>query len=774
MRTLLLLFLSGLSFSLKSQTPCIEADTPLISASDTIICYGQNTFLSVDSGNLNDAFYWAWRKDSCNGTLLDTVPGIYVAPTQTTTYFVKGEGGCTQQTVCAMITIIVHSNPNASIMGPDSVCYLQPFELYVNQGPYNLEWSNGSTDTLITLAAGQTSNYFLNVLDTLTQCSNTVPFNVYVYPNQTAYIYGQTQICAGDVDTLYAQGFLYYQWSNGETDSMIVVNPTSSTLYSLLATDTNFCQTFSVLNVNVLTNPVVSITGDPIICQGEGSNLVASSAEFYQWSNGESSQSITVFPMNNSTYYVTATNNSGCQSIGSFSVNTLAVPLLITSADTVLCEQDSLIIWASGGDLYAWNNGDSNATQWIYPDTVTSYIVTATSSATQCSSIDTIIVSVFSKPMLSILSDSVYCTSDTLTLIAQGAQDYLWSTGYTGDTLTTQYMEFIQTYYVTGTDSNGCANTDSVAIEFIIAPELSFSGNNGLCPGDTTMIEVDGAHDYIWFDGTLDSLVTLSPLETFYATVIGVDAITGCRSKDSLQLIVYPSPMLSISGDTVLCQGESTTLQASGAISYNWSTGSIYDTTQIQNPLESISIVLSGSSSFGCHNTDTFLLTVYPSPISEIVLLEDTLCVFDANLSLTALPAGGDFSGTAVFTNTFLPAIAGPGFHTITYDYYNTYGCHDQDTAVILVETCVGIEELPSESPFQVYPNPGTDKLWIEYLDASPAQISIYNILGEELTQMNILLGKNVLDVSNFSNGTYYIHLRSDSRYWKQTYIIAR
>jgi len=54
-------------------------------------------------------------------------------------------------------------------------------------------------------------------------------------------------------------------------------------------------------------------------------------------------------------------------------------------------------------------------------------------------------------------------------------------------------------------------------------------------------------------------------------------------------------------------------------------------------------------------------------------------------ITLTASPAGGTFSGTGVIFNAFNPSIAGPGFHTITYNYTDGNGCTGNTTQDILV-----------------------------------------------------------------------------------------
>jgi len=56
-------------------------------------------------------------------------------------------------------------------------------------------------------------------------------------------------------------------------------------------------------------------------------------------------------------------------------------------------------------------------------------------------------------------------------------------------------------------------------------------------------------------------------------------------------------------------------------------------------------------------------------------------------ISLTAEPPGGQFTGDGVIFNGFNPIIAGPGFHTITYNYTDGRGCEAETSSTILVGT---------------------------------------------------------------------------------------
>ena len=73
---------------------CPAPEMPVITASSNNFCSGISASLSVTSGNLNAAAYWQWYSGACGGTMLGTGPNLTIAPSSTTTYFVRGEGAC--------------------------------------------------------------------------------------------------------------------------------------------------------------------------------------------------------------------------------------------------------------------------------------------------------------------------------------------------------------------------------------------------------------------------------------------------------------------------------------------------------------------------------------------------------------------------------------------------------------------------------------------------------------------------------------------------------
>ena len=110
-----------MAFTVNYTTICTNASLPIVSASPVIICVGQSSTLTVNSGELNNAGNWEWYSNSCGGTIVGTGMSITVSPTSSTTYYVRGVGGCTLSGDCA--EVVVNVNP-CQCLTPDvaSIC----------------------------------------------------------------------------------------------------------------------------------------------------------------------------------------------------------------------------------------------------------------------------------------------------------------------------------------------------------------------------------------------------------------------------------------------------------------------------------------------------------------------------------------------------------------------------------------------------------------------------------------------------------------------------
>jgi hypothetical protein len=175
-------------------------------------------------------------------------------------------------------------------------------------------WSNGATTQSITVSPTATTTYSVTVKSDA-GCTATSSATVKVNPLPTVSV-NSTAICVGGTATLTATGsanIVSYLWSNGETTPSITVSPSATKTYTVTVHTAAGCTGTGTGTVTVNQPPTVDVNS-ATICAGEAVTLTATASPgvTYIWSNGATTQSITVSPSVTTTYTVTVKTSGGC------------------------------------------------------------------------------------------------------------------------------------------------------------------------------------------------------------------------------------------------------------------------------------------------------------------------------------------------------------------------------------------------------------------------------------------------------------------------------
>lgn len=182
------------------------------------------------------------------------------------------------------------------------------------------------------------------------------------------------------------------------------------------------------------------------------------------------------------------------------------------------------------------------------------------------------------------------CQGNPVTITANGATTYSWSTG--ANTATVSVNPTANTIYtVTGT-AGGCVQTKTVSATVQTAPTLTIN-RTSVCYGALTTLTAQGASTYVWqsstgnLNGSTMAVTLISP-KTY--SLVGATT-AGCSSTLVTTIQVDPLPVNTIVATHVTCGGCSdatVSVSSSGAsqpYSYLWNPGG-GTTAQLDNVAE--------------------------------------------------------------------------------------------------------------------------------------------------------------------------------------------
>jgi len=177
-------------------------------------------------------------------------------------------------------------------------------------------------------------------------------------------------------------------------------------------------------------------------------------------------------------------------------------PAVYIGKDTTICPGDTLWLYAQP-DIYTsylWEDSSTTASHAAAHSGT--YFLQVTDS-NSCINTDTIHISLYPKPDISITNDTAICPGDTLLLTATPTYypHYLWQ-NLAEDTAIN--VSSAGTYWVKVIDSNNCYNSASVNVSLYSLPAVYLGTDINICPGDSLIIyAMPGNYPaYLWHDSS--------------------------------------------------------------------------------------------------------------------------------------------------------------------------------------------------------------------------------------------------------------------------------
>ncbi len=489
----------------------------------------------------------------------------------------------------------------------------------------------------------------------------TTYHDYYVKIEQTTAIEAKPSfalLCSGSSIRLNATGGTSYKWtpvtglSNPFSDTPIC-NTSKDIVYTVTITNGTCVYTKNV-EIKIAPPPKADAGNPKYICSAD-SVLIGTAeieGETYMWTPAEGLSNTTVaqpktFPLKSTMYYLQVNRGDRCVSYDSVLVTIGKIEATIIK-DTSMCSGNTIQLFASGGDSYKWFpveglNNPNIPNPTASPLTSTRYSVIVTSG--NCFDTLSVNVQVIDPPIANAGIDRELCKHEFVKIGSEGNAQFTYSwqpTDYLDDPKSAMpicYADKDITYILTVINSNNCVAYDTVHITAVPAIQLRVSNETTVCPGEEVQLYAEGAEQYEWFpieglnNPTIPNPIA-KPLKSTTYYVIGKSG--KCSEQDSVTINVRALQFVSVSGDKVVCAGNTVPLFAYGAESYIWSPVEGLDNPNISNPIfsgDKTTLYTVTGKKGNCFDTKTVEVMVNKKPevnISEnrIICLGDTVHLY--------------------------------------------------------------------------------------------------------------------------------------------------
>jgi hypothetical protein len=447
--------------------------TALITCSRAItgnadFCIGSSTTLTFGSAG---AANYQWY---LNGSPIAAATNQIYNATQPGHYNCIVSDACGTDSLGAGINVFEHPLPVVTVTGPQSV--ICPNSTVHLQGALesSMQWYlDGSPipgETLDTLNATG-PGYYNQLAATSFGCldSAAVGFTLTAVPDPILNL-TDSSICAGGTVMLDAgNAGSAYLWSpSGNNTQTETVSATG--VYAVTVTTTDGCSASDTMHLTVNALPVVNIGNDTTTCNTPVFLDAGNAGSSFLWCDGSTTQ--TVMFVTSGTCAVTVIDPNGCMNSDTITITVNPLPsVTLTTPDDSLCPADPAITLTPspvGGTLSGPGLSGNMFNGFIAGAGATHTINYVYTDANGCSASDSVMITVFAIPNISITaSSSTVCVDDAdVQLTGSPVGGTFSGTGVTGasfDPTTGGLGSDLITY--TFTDTNGCNTATTTTVD---------------------------------------------------------------------------------------------------------------------------------------------------------------------------------------------------------------------------------------------------------------------------------------------------------------------
>lgn len=444
---------------------------------------------------------------------------------------------------------------------------------------------------------------------------------------------------------------------------------------------------------------------------------------------------------------------------------------ITAASSTSLCAGDAVTLTATPGNSYLWSNGAT--TQSINATQAGSYTVTVTAPCGTDVS-DPVVITVSNTATAPSANGDVVCAGQMATLSVNSGPDvFEWYDAPVGGNLVGSGLSFTTPQLFSSTDYYVQRVATTPGQLYTVGPDpamgsgayhtintryLTFDADKDIV---LKSVKVDastaGNRDIELRDGGGNVLLTTtafvpqgqSRITLNFAVPMGVDYQLGLGTNSTTDLyrndggVTFPYSVNNVAQIT----GSS----AGGQFYYFF-----YDWE------------ISEADMVCATPRATASATVTPGPAVTFTGLAANYTTVDPMANLSGNPAGGTFSGPGVSGNTFSPALAGVGTHTITYTYTDVNGCIGTTDITTIVSPGVSILNGVFASEPAVYPNPNSGEFTLSFAidHTHDVAIRILSTTGQLVQDRKLGTFSGTFNerfnLSGAAHGIYFVELEVD------------
>jgi hypothetical protein len=360
-------------------------------------------------------------------------------------------------------------------------------------------------------------------------CDTLLTLNLQLGPTAPTLAANPSTICAGQNATLSAAGAVNYTWSaaGSPTTANIVVNPVTTSIYTVAASNSVGCVGMYTLELIALPLPTLTLNSGQI-CAGDSFTFTPGGAVTYTYLNGGS----VVTPASTTTYSISGTGANGCIAGTSAQVTVNSLPVITVNSGS-LCTGSVYTLAPGGGVSYTYSPSGPT----VSPTSNATFVVTG-ADANGCVQSASATINVLPLPTVAVSGGSV-CSGTSFTLQPSGGVSYIYQNG--GPVVAPTSTSI---YSVNSVDANNCVSAASATAQILVVPLPSLTivaSSTFVCQGQSFSLTASGANTYLWNTGNPNpGFQTTMPVGIHQFTVTGTDTSTGCTNTSGISVMVDP------------------------------------------------------------------------------------------------------------------------------------------------------------------------------------------------------------------------------------------